>query len=149
MTRTLISPLGAEHLAVHADNVTDVILLKALIERLVHFVLTGVELNAAGAVLQIAERDLAHAPLGHEPSGYFDRLALHGVEVVLDLLGGGVPVEFGLLEGVLPASCSSLSLSRRIFSSSESGTSWGCGCFLFSSAIFSRSFIVSSACLSG
>ena len=96
-----LAPLGAEDLAVHADNITDVVLLEFLIDFLVHLVLAGVELDAAIPVLKVAEADLAHAALAHQAAGHLHALALHGVEIVLDLLGGVVPVKPGLLEGIL------------------------------------------------
>ena len=95
-----LPPLGAEDHAVDADDVADVILFKAVILRLVHLVLPGVELDAAGLVLEVAEADLAHAPLAHETAGDGDLGALQRVELVLDLLGVVAHHELGLLEGV-------------------------------------------------
>ena len=50
-----LAALGAEHLALDADDIADVVLLEAVIGLLVHLVLPGVDLDAAGLVLQIAE----------------------------------------------------------------------------------------------
>jgi len=47
--------LRAEHLAVDADDVADVVFLKAVVGFLVHLVFSGVELDAAGLVLNVAE----------------------------------------------------------------------------------------------
>ncbi|MPM77660.1 hypothetical protein SDC9_124668 [bioreactor metagenome] len=99
-----LAPLGAEHLAVHAHDVADVVFFKRPVNFLVHLVLPGVELDAAVPVLQIAEADLAHAPLAHETARDFHGLALHGVKIGFNLFAGGVPVEPGLPEGVLARS---------------------------------------------
>ena len=96
-----LAPLGAEHLALDAHDVADVELLELLVDGLVHLVLAGIELDAAVPVLQIAEGHLAHAPLAHQAACHLDGLALHGVKIVLDLLGGGIPVKTGDLKGVL------------------------------------------------
>ena len=80
--------LGAEDLALDADDIADVIFLEAVVRGLVHLILAGVELDAAGLVLQIAEGDLAHAALGHETARDGDGFALHLVKMVLDLLCG-------------------------------------------------------------
>ena len=61
-----LAPLGAEHLALDAHDVADVVLLELLVDGFVHLVLTGIELDAAVPVLQVAEGHLAHAPLAHE-----------------------------------------------------------------------------------
>ena len=96
-----LAPLGAERLALNADNITDVILLELLIDCLVHLVLTGVKLNSAIPVLQIAEGDLTHAALAHQPSRHFNGLALHLVKVILDLLRGSIPIKARDLKGIL------------------------------------------------
>ena len=96
-----LPPLGAENLAVHAHDVSNVKFLELLVNRLVHLVLAGVQLDAAVLVLQITEADLAHAPLAHEAPRHLHGPALHGVKVFLDLPGRGVPVEPGQLKGVL------------------------------------------------
>ena len=95
-----LAPLGAEDLALHADDVADVILLKGIVLGLVHLVLPGVELDAAGLVLHVAEAHLAHAALGHQAAGDGHGLAFHLVKVLFDLLGVVGDGEFGLLEGV-------------------------------------------------
>ena len=61
--------LRAEHVAADADDVADVALLERVIDGLVHLVLAGVDLNAAGLILQVAEGDLAHAALAHQAAG--------------------------------------------------------------------------------
>ena len=67
-------PLRAEHFTLHTDNVADVVLLERLVDRLVHLVLTGIELDATVPVLEVSH--LAHAPLAHQAAGHLDRLAL-------------------------------------------------------------------------
>ena len=81
--------LGPEDLALDADNIADVILLEAVVVVLIHLVLAGVELDSAFLVLQIAERDLTHAALGHHAPGDGNRFALHGVEVFPDFAAVG------------------------------------------------------------
>ena len=95
-----LAPLGAEHLALDAHNIADVVFLEAVIVVLIHLVLAGVDLDAAGLILQIAEGYLAHAALAHEAAGHGYLGALHGVEVVFDVLGVVRHVEFCDLEGV-------------------------------------------------
>ena len=68
--------LGAEHVALDAYDITDVIFPEAVIGILVHLVLPGVDLDAAGLILQIAERHLAHAPLAHKTARQRDGLPL-------------------------------------------------------------------------
>ena len=92
--------LGAEHLALYAHNVADVVLLEAVIGLLVHLVLPGVDLDAAGLILQIAEGHLAHAALGHQAAAQRHGLPLQRVKMVLDLLGMVGHVIAGDLEGV-------------------------------------------------
>ena len=46
-----LAALGAEHLAAHTDDVADVVLLEAVVFLLVHLVLAGIDLDAAGLVL--------------------------------------------------------------------------------------------------
>ena len=120
-----LAPLGAEHLAVHAHDVADVVLLKLLVDRLIHLVLTGIELDTAVPVLQVAEADLAHAALAHQAAGHPDGLAFHLVKVLLGLGGRGGIVKVRLLEGILPGSLT-LRCSLRSIS--------GCW-FVFSSAM--------------
>ena len=97
-----LAPLRAEHFTLHTDNVADVVLLERLVDRLVHLVLTGIELDATVPVLEVTETHLAHAPLAHQAAGHLDRLALQGVKVLLDLGRGMVPGKPGDLEGVMP-----------------------------------------------
>ena len=92
--------LGAEHVALDAYDITDVIFPEAVIGLLVHLVLPGVDLDAAGLVLQIAEGHLAHAPLAHKTARQRDGLPLQLVELVLDLLCVMGHVIAGDLEGV-------------------------------------------------
>ena len=77
----------AENGALHAHNVADVVLFEAVILLLIHLVPTGVELDAAGLILQVAEGHLAHAALGHKAAAHGHGLSLQSVKVVLDLLG--------------------------------------------------------------
>ena len=97
-----LPPLGAENLAVHTHDVPNVKFLEFLVNRLVHLVLAGVKLDAAVLILQIAEADLPHTPLAHEAARHLHGFALHGIEILLDLPGRGIPVKAGQLEGVLP-----------------------------------------------
>ena len=94
------SPLGLEHVTLYAHDVANVIFLKAGKIRLVHGVKPDIELNSAGVVLQIAERHLAHAPLAHQAARQSYGLALQGLIVFLDLLGGGGHFILGLHIGV-------------------------------------------------
>ena len=80
--------LRTEDFTLDADDISDVVFLEAVILGLVHLVLAGVKLDAAGLVLQIAKADLAHAALGHEPARDRDGLALHLVKMIFDLLRG-------------------------------------------------------------
>ena len=100
-----LAPLGAEHVAGDTHHIADVVLLEPVEGGFLHLVNLHIELDSAGAVLQIAEKHLAHAPLAHEAAGQRNGLALQGIEVVLDFLGGGGNLILGLLEGVeaLPA----------------------------------------------
>ena len=97
-----LSPLGAKNYAVDSYDIADIILLKAVILRLIHLVLPGVELDAAGLVLQVAEGHLAHPPLGHEAAGDGHLPPLQGVEVALDVGGVVIHYESGDLEGIVP-----------------------------------------------
>ena len=98
-----LPPLGAEDHAVDPHDVADVVLFKAVILLRVHLVLPGVELDAAGFVLQIAEGHLAHPPLGHQPPGDRHLFALQGVEVLFDARGVAVRHVPGDGEGVVSA----------------------------------------------
>ena len=93
--------LRAEHVAADADDVADVALLERVIDGLVHLVLAGVDLNAAGLILQVAEGDLAHAALAHQAAGNVDLGALEHVEAVLDLLRVVGDVVLRDVEGVV------------------------------------------------
>ena len=98
-----LAPLGAEDHALHAHNVADVKLLEAVVLRLVHLVPPGVELDAAGLVLQVAEGHLAHAALGHEAAGDGHLRALQGVKIRLDVGAVVVYLILGDLKGIVPA----------------------------------------------
>ncbi len=96
-----LAPLGLEDLAFHAHNIADVGLFElgeGLLAQLVH---ADVELDAALAVLQIAEHGLAHAPLGHDAAGHGGHAALQGLKALFDVGGVVLHHEFGDLEGVL------------------------------------------------
>ena len=84
---THLALFRAEHGALNTDDVADVVLLEAVIFVQVHLVPAGIELDAAGLILQIAEGDLAHAALGHEAAAYGDGLPLQGVKIILNFLG--------------------------------------------------------------
>ena len=99
-----LAPLRTEHFALYPDNVTNVVLLEGLVDRLIHLVLTGVELDATVPVLEVTETHLAHAPLAHQAASHLDRLALQSIKVLLDLGRGMVPGKPGDLEGVMPLS---------------------------------------------
>ena len=98
-----LAPLGPEHHALYTYDIADIQLFEAVILLLAHFVLPGVELDAAALVLQVAEGDLSHAPLGHEPPRQRDGLLLHGVEVLFDLGAVAVGHISGDLKGVVSA----------------------------------------------
>ena len=95
-----LAALGAEHLALDADDIADVVLLEAVVLLLIHLVLAGVELDAAGLVLQIAKADLAHAAFAHQAARDADLAALKRVKVVLNVLSVVRHVEARLLEGI-------------------------------------------------
>ena len=105
-----LAPLGAEHFAHHAHDITDIVLLEAVIVVLIHLVLAGVELDAAGLVLQVAEGHLTHAALAHQAARHPDGSALQRVKVVLDLLGMMGHVKLGDLEGIAALVLQSLQL---------------------------------------
>ena len=100
--------LRLEDLALHADDVANVILLEAVVFFLAQLVDLHEDLDAAGAILQIAEHDLALTALAHQTSRDLDGLALEGFVVGLDGSGIGIEIEFRLDEGVAP-----LGLKRR------------------------------------
>ena len=96
-----LAPLGLKDLAFHAHDVADVGLFElgeGLLAQLVH---ADVELDAALAVLQIAEHGLAHAPLGHDAAGHGGHSALQGLKALLNVGGVVLHHKFGDLEGVL------------------------------------------------
>ena len=84
---THLALFRAEHGALHTHDIADVVLLEAVIFVRVHLVPAGIELDAAGPILQIAEGDLTHAALGHEAAAYGDGLPLQGVKIILNILG--------------------------------------------------------------
>ena len=98
-----LSPLGAEHHPMDPHDIADIVLSEAGILRLVHLILPGIELDAARLVLKVAEGDLAHPALRHEPScdGYLFPFQL--AEMLLDVGGVLVDDESGDLEGIVPA----------------------------------------------
>ena len=81
-----LSLFRAENGALYAYDVSDVVLSETVVLLLIHLVPTGIDLNTAGLVLQVAEGDLSHATLTHQAAGNGHRLSLHGVESVLDFL---------------------------------------------------------------
>ena len=95
-----LAPLGAEHLALDAHDIADVIFLEAVIVVLIHLILAGVDLDAARFILQVAEGHLAHAALAHQAAAHGYLAALQSVEVVLNVLGVVCHVEFRDLERV-------------------------------------------------
>ena len=68
----------------NTDDITDVVLLKAVVLFLAHLVDLDEQLDTAGGILQVAEHDLALTALGHQTAGDTDGLLLIGVVVGLD-----------------------------------------------------------------
>ena len=105
---THLALFRAEHSALHTHDITDVVLLEAVILLGVHLVPAGVKLDAAGLILQVAEGDLAHTALGHQAAAYGDGLTLQGVEIILNfpgmvgniILGDGERIHPHILQGL-------------------------------------------------
>ena len=100
--------LRLEDLALHADDVADVVLFEAVVFFLAQLVDFDENLDTAGAILQVAEHDLTLTALAHQTSRDFDGLALKAFIVCLDGGGIGIEIIFGLEEGIAP-----LGLERR------------------------------------
>ena len=94
------SSLGAEYLALHAYDIADIVLLKAVILLLIQLILPGVELDAAGLVLQIAEGHFAHATLGHKAAGKSHLFTFQGVKVFLNISRLIVYLKVGDVKGI-------------------------------------------------
>ena len=94
--------LGAEDIALYADNVADIELFEVLIRFLAHKVARDICLNIALEVLNVAEGRLAHYALGHEAAGDGDTLALQLVKAVLYVRRVVGRVIFCYKERVLP-----------------------------------------------
>ena len=94
--------LGAEHRALHADDVANVQLAAIGKGFLAHVVHLDIELNPARPILQIGEDRLAHAALGHDATGNTNGLLLQLVETVSHVLRVVGNVKLGNLEGVSP-----------------------------------------------
>ncbi len=92
--------LGAEYLAVDADEVANVHLLKALVNVLAQCVTGDVQLETAIAVGQVCKGCLAHDALGHHTACQTDGLTLHLVKMLLDIGGEIGAVKAYLLKGV-------------------------------------------------
>lgn len=105
--------LGAENLALDADDVADVELLVALVYVFADVVALDIELKAAVAVGHVREGRLAHDALRHHAACEADGLALELVKMLVDVAGIVIALEANLLERSLPAACSSASFSRR------------------------------------
>ena len=82
-----LAGLGAEHEALHADDVADVEALEGLVGLLAHVVAADVDLNAALAIQQVREAGLAHHAAGHHAACDGDGLFNVVGEVAHDLRG--------------------------------------------------------------
>ena len=77
--------LGAEHLALHADDIADIEFLVALVDLVAYIIALDVKLQAAVAVGQVGKRRLAHDALGHHAARKADGFALQLVKMLVDL----------------------------------------------------------------
>ena len=94
--------LGAEYLALYPYDIADIVLFESCQRLLPHVVNTDVELNAAGAVLEVGKHRLAHAALAHQAAGQADGLPLHLLEAVLNLVAVVGDVKLGDGKRILP-----------------------------------------------
>jgi hypothetical protein len=101
-TDGLFTALGEVHNALDAHNVANIVLAELQILRLVHLVLPSVELDAAGAVLQIKEGHLAHGALAHEATCHSDGLTHQSIKLLLDLRSVMGYIKFGQHKGIFP-----------------------------------------------
>ena len=93
--------LGAEHLALDADDIADVPFFKLIVGLFTDNVLLDVDLNPAGSVGDIEEGGFAHRAFAHNAACNRDRLLLQLLKVVgnfLCIVGAFIA---GLLEGVV------------------------------------------------
>ena len=96
--------LGAENLALDADDVADVELLVALVYVLTDVVALDIELKTAVAVGHVREGCLAHDALRHHAACEADGLALELVKMLVDVAGIVIALEANLLERVVARS---------------------------------------------
>ena len=97
-----LSCLGAENKAFHAQNVSDVPFLKALIVGLFpHIIPLHIDLNLPGMVHNVGKGGLAHDPTAHHSAGNVHGLLLPVGKLSLHLLRIGIHRIGGKLKGVL------------------------------------------------
>ena len=89
--------LGAEHLALHADNITDVEFLVALVDLVAHVVALDIQLQPAVAVGQVGKGGFAHNALAHHAAGKAYGFAFQLFEMLVDLIGVVVAFKAHLL----------------------------------------------------
>ena len=97
-----LAGLRAEHLAAHADDISDVIFLEILIGLLAQDVPGHVALDISLEILHVAEGSLSHDALGHHTARDCHGLSLQLLKAVLDLLAVMRHVIFRQAEGILP-----------------------------------------------
>ena len=93
--------LGTEHGALHAQDITDIPLLKVGIVFLAHIIPAHIYLQPSGGIQQIHKAGLTHHAAAHHAAGNAYRFALQRLKVIPDLLVLGIPVIFRDLIGVL------------------------------------------------
>ena len=102
---TQLAGLGAEHLALDADDVAHIQLLECGVSLIAQLIAADVELDVALIVAQVGKACLAHDALGHQTAGQSDLLAAVGLvgqvlELFLQVGRVGVLRELGQSKGV-------------------------------------------------
>ena len=97
-----LAALGTKHLALHPHDIADIVLFEGCQRLLPHVIDTDIELNAAGAVLEVGKHRLTHAALAHQAAGQADGLPLHLLEAVLNLVAVVGNVKLGDDKRILP-----------------------------------------------
>ena len=97
-----LAGLGAEHGALDAHNVADVILLERGIGVLANVVAPNIDLNVARAVQNMRKARLAHDALGHHASCDADGLAFELVKVGKDVGAVMRLIKRGMTVRILP-----------------------------------------------
>ena len=95
-----LAGLGLENIALHADDVADVVAAEVLELLLADGVGADIELELAAVVLDVAEYGLAHAALGHDASGHGDVPVLVLLVAVPYLACPGAALEAGYFKRV-------------------------------------------------